>query len=133
MSLVAQNSSQIINQQLAQPVTIKNAICPKDTVYRKYFINHYPANFTIYVNGQKLSQNTQMQITGKTFKVIYAYEWNPPWGKIERAKEVTFQVTDPQKIIDLGFKSWDDTYRVHATNAQPLSTQETSLTQLLKK
>lgn len=133
LSLLAQESSSTHTMQTHPAILIKNNIEPKDTVYRKYCMNHYPTNFTIYVNGKKVDQNSAIDITEQTFNVIYSYEWNPPWGKIQRAKEVTFRVTDRQKPIDLQFKSWSDPYRIHATNAQPISTQEVKLTELTKK
>jgi len=118
-------------------ITIKNLITQKDTVYRKYFMNHYPDNFTVYVNGSAVPSQEAITIGNKEeFTIIYAYEWNPPWGTIKRAKEVAFKVTDPTQPIDIHFKSWDDTYRIHATNAQAICTQEIKelpLTPLPKK
>lgn len=107
---------------LTNILKIKNNISKKDTSKTKFFMRHYPKEFTIKVNGKTVPSHeaTEITIPDKKFNIQYSYVWQAPWGNITGTKQVNFQLIDTDtKEIELDFSSWDDEYRIKATGAKP--------------
>lgn len=110
----------------AKTIIVKNNIAKKDTYKTKFFMRHYPEEFKIKVNGKELENGQEAEIItpDKKFSVQYSYIWNAPWGKITGTKQVNYKLEDNNvKKIDLHFSSWDDEYRIKASNAKPVNVE----------
>jgi hypothetical protein len=123
-------TSAITHNKIEEPIVVHNNIQKKDLKYYKYFMNHYPSQFTITVNGIPVESDQSITIPSDTKQlvIIYFYEWNPPWGKVTGTKEALFQLNEPTKKIDINFTSWNDDCRVSASPAQLISNKELSST-----
>ncbi len=113
-------------EQKKKGITITNTIKRDDIGYYKYFMNHYPKEFKVVVNGTQLDKDETLQLEQNTKKidVQYKYTWYTPWGDVCGGKQLTcISYGDAQKI-DISFDSWDSECRINVSNTTLVQLKE---------
>jgi hypothetical protein len=98
-----------------EKVIVNNTIVQKDLGYYKFFMTHYPADFTIQVNGKKLESKEQLIVEEPRLTIVYSYEWSTPLGRVKKSKTLVYDIDPKTEKIDLSFTSWkEDEPRIKA-------------------
>jgi hypothetical protein len=105
---------------------ITNGIQKKDLAYYKFFSNHYPAVFTISVNGAPISEGETIATYAKTLDIEYHYEWKTPTGKRINTKHVRYTLPIQTSDFTINFSGWHEDERIVIPGAQKM-TQETEI------
>lgn len=96
-------------------VTVNNTIVQKDLGYYKFFMTHYPSEFTLNVNGKKLESKQQVVVEEPRLTIVYSYEWSSPLGRVKKSKTLVYDIDQKTEKIDLSFTSWkEDEPRIKA-------------------
>lgn len=111
-------SSQENYQKNIQTIKINNKIESKMLKYWTYF----PDRFALKVNGTTIQSGSSLSIPLNNNKLTVRYDYSFANGFRAGAKEITFEITNPQKKeYDIHF-SWNDKYRVIVDGAKPCKT-----------
>lgn len=104
---------------------VNNTIVQKDLGYYKFFMTHYPSEFTLQVNGKKLESKQQLVVEESRLAIVYSYEWSSPLGKVKKSKTLVYDIDPKTEKIDLSFTSWkEDEPRIKAPGCSLVNVTE---------
>ena len=98
-------------------ITIKNNITTDMLAYKHWTGTHEPF-FILTVNGKKIEQGKQEEITVKDNRLEVRYDYSFANGFRKGATIVSCSIEKDAKDVDITF-SWDDEWRIKTKQAQP--------------
>lgn len=112
-------------------ITITNAIESK-TIDYDYWGKRTPESFTIHINDVEVKQGETHEISkeNKEFKITYSYSFVS--GMYKGSEEITYNIDDLADQETLTF-SWNETWRVHVSNATPIKREKVKYKQTKKE
>lgn len=103
-------------------IIVKNNITTDMLTYKHWTGTHEPF-FILTVNGKKIEQGKQEEITVKDNNLEVRYDYSFANGFRKGATIVSCNVKKNTKKVDITF-SWDDEWHIKTDNAQPQKVEE---------
>ncbi|HEB41672.1 MAG TPA: hypothetical protein ENI08_01460 [Candidatus Dependentiae bacterium] len=110
------------HKPINKTITVKNNITTDMITYKHWTGTHEPF-FILTVNGKKIEQGKQEEITVKDNRLEVRYDYSFANGFRKDTTIVSCNIEKNAKDVDITF-SWDDEWHIKTDNAQPQKVEQ---------